>query len=565
MKQIQMRAKDANTAAAETTAKGQTEVAPTLIAHIERIVNLAIECHLDETFFDRADAYLSYVAERMNLTKAQTLVFALFMEKSTDYQIVISDFSDMIDCRTVRVIAMMAEADELAKRRFIRRIKNDDSIYYRVPFDVVTAVKENRVYSPEPIDHLTADKFFDRMKQIFDDDWEDTSSLLENLDDLLAANQQLEFSKALKCYDLLDDRDRLLFYIFCNRFVNMDNDRIEEHDWADYYTTVIVREIRTRLNERSHLLIMQNIIENENSDGMADSAFFRLTQVAKDKLFVELHLTSQQAKDKNWLSEYATFAAKELFYNPAVQSQIDQLSSLLMPEQFVSVQQRLEENGFRKGFACLFYGAPGTGKTETVYQIARRTKRDVMAIDVTRIKSCWVGRSERNIKAAFDRYRAYVKQAEHAPILLFNEADAVLGIRQEGTQRAVEKMENSIQNIILQEMESLDGIMIATTNLTQNLDKAFERRFLYKIEFEKPSLAAKRAIWQSMIPSLDDSLATTLAERYDFSGGQIENIARKRTVEMILHGAEPKAEQLDAYCRAEQLSNKATKMRRIGY
>ena len=65
-----------------------------------------------------------------------------------------------------------------------------------------------------------------------------------------------------------------------------------------------------------------------------------------------------------------------------------------------------------------------------------------------------------------------------APILLFNEADAIFGIRQEGATRAVDKMENSIQNIILQEMEKLDGILIATTNLTTNLDKAFERRFL---------------------------------------------------------------------------------------
>ena len=219
----------------------------------------------------------------------------------------------------------------------------------------------------------------------------------------------------------------------------------------------------------------------------------------------------------------------------------------------------------RKGFACLFYGAPGTGKTETVYQLARRTGRDLMIVDVSQIKSCWVGESEKNIKAAFNRYRSYVRQSEPAPILLFNEADAVLGIRQEGAQRAVEKMENSLQNIILQEMEQLDGIMIATTNLTQNLDKAFERRFLYKIEFEKPSTEAKSRIWRSMIPTLDEQTAATLAERYDFSGGQIENIARKRTVDMILRGEEPSFEQLDEYCRSEMLGQPERSRRRIGF
>lgn len=99
----------------------------------------------------------------------------------------------------------------------------------------------------------------------------------------------------------------------------------------------------------------------------------------------------------------------------------------------------------------------------------------------------WVGESEKNIKGIFDDYKKEVKQLAKAPILLFNEADAIIGKRQVGAERAVEKMENSIQNIILQEIEQLDGILIATTNLAENMDKAFERRFLYKIQFEKPA------------------------------------------------------------------------------
>lgn len=219
----------------------------------------------------------------------------------------------------------------------------------------------------------------------------------------------------------------------------------------------------------------------------------------------------------------------------------------------------------RKGFACLFYGSPGTGKTETVNQLARITGRDVLVVDVTQIKSCWVGESEQNIKGLFDRYRALVKKNTVAPILLFNEADAVLGIRQEGAQRAVDKMENSIQNIILQEMETLEGIMIATTNLTCNLDKAFERRFIYKIEFERPTLEAKTQIWKSMIPSLTDEFAASLAKDYDLSGGQIENVSRKRTVEQILSGVEPSEEMIREYCRTETLNANQECRKRIGF
>ena len=544
---------------------GQKEIEPTLVTDIEQIINLAIEQKLNEKFDEAAQPYLDRVAKRMNLTRSQALVFALFMERSTHSRIQISDFSDMVGCRTIRVIAMMAEADELVKRRFIRRIKNGDSIYYRVPFDVVTAVKENRVYSSKPMDHLTADNLFDKMAQLFEDECGDTARLLEELDGLVYANPQLQFCRTVSGYNLSDDDNRLLFFIFCNHFVNNDDDMLGEHDWDGFFRTSRLRYIRNRLEGRDHELMEMGIIENCNSDGMSDSSYFHLTRKAKETLFSEIHLTDQQAKQRTDIIAYTTFTDKHLFYNSAVQSQIDQLSTLLMPEQFTSIQQRLEESGLRKGFACLFYGSPGTGKTETVYQIARRTERDVMLVDIAQIKSCWVGESEKNIKGAFDRYRAHVKQSERAPILLFNEADAVLGIRQQGAERAVDKMENSIQNIILQEMEQLDGILIATTNLIQNLDKAFERRFLYKIEFEKPSSEARRSIWQTLIPSLDESLATVLAKKYDFSGGQIENIARKRTVEMILHGTEPTAEQLHAFCRSEQLSNKTAAVRHIGY
>ena len=536
----------------------------TLIGAIEQIVNLAVELKLGDTFHEKAHPALVYVAERMSISEEQALVFALFIEKSTDDHIQISNFAELVGCRTVRIISMMAEADILVEKHFIRRIKEDNSVYYSVPKEVVNAIKENRVYTPAPIDHLTTEQLFDRIEQVFEET--EKERLLQELDMLIEANPQLAFCQAFQSYDLKGcEEERLLLYVFCNRFINFHDDMVGAHDWEDYFSRSDAHFISYSLGNRNLGLLKMTILENCNSDGLNDSEYYHLTNKAKEELFADFHLIDQQTKKKSDLIDGMTFAAKKLFYNPSVQRQIDRLEELLDPKHFANIQQRLEAGGMRKGFACLFYGAPGTGKTETVYQLARRTGRDLMVVDVSQIKSCWVGESEKNIKRAFDRYRSYVRQSERAPILLFNEADAVLGIRQEGAQRAVEKMENSIQNIILQEMEQLDGILIATTNLTQNLDKAFERRFLYKIEFEKPSREAKSRIWRSMIPTLDERMAATLAERYDFSGGQIENIARKRTVDMILQGAEPSFEQLDEYCRSEMLGQSGRSRRPVGF
>jgi SpoVK/Ycf46/Vps4 family AAA+-type ATPase len=124
-------------------------------------------------------------------------------------------------------------------------------------------------------------------------------------------------------------------------------------------------------------------------------------------------------------------------------------------------------------------------------------------------------------------------------------------------------MENACQNIILQAMENLSGIMIATTNLTGNMDSAFERRFLYKICFDKPTVDTRKQIWNVMLPSLSCEEAKSLAESYDFSGGQIENIARKQIVDSILYGHHQDISSVRSYCDNEIIRNSRTN--KIGF
>ena len=317
------------------------------------------------------------------------------------------------------------------------------------------------------------------------------------------------------------------------------------------------------LKNGEHSLQDAKIIEHVCEDGIACTTRYKLTESAKRTLLAEMKIDATAEKLADVI-DANTFAEKQLFFPKDIQRQVDELEEFLQPDKYNQIRQRMKEQGFRSGFACLFYGSPGTGKTETVNQLARKTSRNIMLVDVPQIKSKWVGDSEKNIKALFDRYREQVKRAKLTPILLFNEADAIIGKRKNGAENAVDKMENSLQNIILQEMENLDGIMIATTNLQQNMDKAFERRFLYKIKFDKPTEEARSYIWRSMIPDLCDNDIHVLAEKYDFSGGQIENIARHYAIDTILHGtADNKLKSLILHCDNEKISGK--EQRRIGF
>ncbi|MBD5176930.1 MAG: hypothetical protein HDT05_05925 [Bacteroidales bacterium] len=105
-------------------------------------------------------------------------------------------------------------------------------------------------------------------------------------------------------------------------------------------------------------------------------------------------------------------------------------------------------------------------------------------------------------------------------------------------------------------METLEGILIATTNLTTNLDKAFERRFLYKIRYDKPSIAARAKIWQIMLSNLSNEDAHQLASQFDLSGGEIENIARRLSVNAILSGSEKlNIDEIIFLCQQERINN----------
>jgi SpoVK/Ycf46/Vps4 family AAA+-type ATPase len=258
---------------------------------------------------------------------------------------------------------------------------------------------------------------------------------------------------------------------------------------------------------------------------------------------------------KNGMILSTSIKRKELFYNPKEFRQILELTAILRVISFEKIQKQLSENNMRQGFCCLFYGPPGTGKTETSYQIARETGRDIMAVDISRIQSKYIGDSAKNIREIFGRYRSIAKESKESPILLLNEADAIISKRTIiGFNPVAEKDDNAMQNVILQEMEDFDGILITTTNLTENFDKAFDRRFLYKIYFSIPETNARTNIWQSTIPSLTEQEAKELAIKYKFSGGQIENIARKRVVESVLSGDNPSIERMKCYCQEEILS-----------
>lgn len=548
-----------------TTMKSKTKKEMSLLQAIEHVVELAEDSKLSKEFMKKAKAEIQLLAKSYGITERQAVLFCVCMEKGprrVDYD----DLASYLDLNKIGVLSYASDIDALVRRRLLkfRDVKDEDD--FDIPSVVIRYLKHNEVYQLPQRKGLDCAALFELLDQWFedlDDDAISPHALCEELQQLFEDNPQVGFVKHLKEY-YLDDDDEMMVAFFAHRLVNRDDDDIRFCDIEDLYDSrADFTNAKSKLRSGEHKLQTKKLIEHKCVDGLADVTKYKLTDAAKRELLAEMKINATEEKLANML-DASKLTEKQLFFPKDIQRQVEELGSFLQPENYQKIQERMKEKGFRYGFACLFYGSPGTGKTETVYQLAKKTGRNIMVVDVPQLKSMWVGQSEKNVKALFDRYREQVKKAKLTPILLFNEADAIIGKRKNGAENAVDKMENSLQNIILQEMEQLDGIMIATTNLQQNMDKAFERRFLYKIKFEKPTEEARVSIWHSMIPDLSELDVHTLASKYDFSGGQIENIARHYAIDTILHGqAEDVLLMLIRHCDNEHLDEKSS--RKIGF
>lgn len=293
-----------------------------------------------------------------------------------------------------------------------------------------------------------------------------------------------------------------------------------------------------------------------------DNPFIILTNKGANKLFDIKQ--KKKTKVNPELSHYIKYKnlQSSLFFPKDFQAEISRLQEILKPNRFKKLLQDLKTNNHSNGFVLLFYGSPGTGKTASVYEIAKLTKRDILQVNIDQIRDKFVGESEKRLAQVFEEYKMAKKTLKRTPILLFNEADALIGQRID-VSNSVDQMNNSMQNILLQHLEDFKGICIATTNLIDNIDDAFSRRFLYKLEFPKPNLETRMKIWMTKLPKLDKKIYLTIS-KYELSGGQIELIAKQFLIRKFLEETQSPQDILERMIHKE-LSYKSEIVNTMGF
>lgn len=175
------------------------------------------------------------------------------------------------------------------------------------------------------------------------------------------------------------------------------------------------------------------------------------------------------------------------------------------------------------GYRALFDGPSGTGKTLTAALMGKEVGADVYSLDLSSVVSKYIGETEKNLSALFDR-------GEEADwILFFDEADALFGKRT-SVKDSHDRYANQETSYLLERIEDYSGLVILATNLRDRLDDAVRKRVQSVVHFPLPDEELRRRLWSCVLDRCGLGAAdvdlTALARRFTLSGRAIDAVAR---------------------------------------
>ena len=532
------------------------------------INDVAPKSQLNKDLFIRCAEAFSYLSDKLGINPVQCVIIAMLIEEGKPMSF--RQMGKMLGITRLSMMTYYDDLEELFKMRWLqhRGAQERDGMYdgYALARGVVSAIRENCPFTPEVLECEDTQEFVDKVAEHIGAGYNDENLVFKDekywLQEIVNANAELPVCKLANSFKDIDSLSLLMLVIadYAN-YNGSENEGIRPRDVQLVYPhelTPNYRRVVESMQKGTHRLFRENLIEHKCVDGMADTNLYVATDYLKNVVLTDFNPMDRSDKrvpKMNGVKSYKDITPKALFYNQEEKEQVEMLRHILSQDQLPIIQERLKNKGMRTGVCVLMHGHPGTGKTATVYELARQTGRDIIQVQVTDFKDKYVGESEAKLKKIFSDYRQYCMNSEVTPVLLLNEGDAILSKRIENVEHSTEQMMNTLQNILLEEMENIQGIMIVTTNLTSNLDAAFERRFIFKVKFEKPGTEVKAHIWQSLVENLAEKDAETLAREYDVTGGEIENIARKATMQFVLTGQEVDMDMLRKFTKQEKLES----------
>ena len=543
--------------------KSKLESSQTILKNIESVYDKLKGSKITEANKDKIIAKLKTDLAKISRFFHCSLEEAMFFSVVFGLKVVINsvyynDIISYLDCNPFFVVGSENIFKSLQKKRLISKDDNygRGSANINITREAYNAITSNKAFGSSPLQYENMYSLLQEIDSLIMERRREsisTSELFDEIHFMLQSEQSMAFVRNIKKQHISTRETTVLLYL-CYHFANGD-EYVDLNEMLNMIFDMMGEKVSTKrdLINKEAEIVKKGLVDFEN-DYFLMGRSIKLTDTAIEILFAdeaEIFERKKIFKSANArLIEHKNLKEKKLFFNEPEKKQFNTLKNLLNEENLAQVMEKFAEANMPKGLVVLLYGEPGTGKTESVNELARKTCRNILMVDIANIKDKYVGESEKHIKQIFDNYKKAKEYFDLMPILLFNESDALISKRIE-VSSSVDQMNNSMQNILLQELENFEGILFATSNLNVNLDKAFERRFLYKIQFNKPAKEIRQKIWKNKLPLIPEEELLKLARQYEFTGGQIDNVVRKFLLENILNSSNNDITLLHSLCNDE--------------
>lgn len=543
-----------------------------ILKSIDKVFNYNEVAFMDDNSLEPIMDSLTIISSYFGISYKESYVFTILFilcikEKRVTYSTLIDHFRQ----HPTNFFHFLKELDSLCEKDIFMKSDSLENVeFYNISYSlnqrVVIDLTNDKPFGytkPVSQDIFSLLERIGKMVDYASDYVYDDILLSSQLSELLETNRDITFINKLLQLNLLPENRLILLYVVWTA-VDKNSDTDAETLFYSIYKSASKRvRAMQGIYDGSNELIRIGLIE------IGESLFITDTQIRATDNLVNLAKScgisfNSRAVRLNNIIHPSVIKSKRLIFNENEVKQLQTIKELLRSNNYEEFVKSADRNNNPQGVTVLLYGNPGTEKTESVLQLARESDREILKVDLSHSKSMWFGESEKQIKKIFTDYRKFHCQSERTPILFINEVDGLISKRVDISYHISRQTENTMQSILLEEIENFNGILIATTNNTGNFDRAFDRRFLFKIHFPDPDYEVRAKIWRDKRPDLSEAECYRLSSEFKISGAQIDNIVRRLSIEEVLHGNMIPIDKIMEFCSDENYKKDYEKGR-IGF
>ena len=409
----------------------------TLMGSLDKIVTTLISrdttgaTHLQEQKLPDAKNALEYIAGKFDISETQAMLFALMFDRAGYHSCTTKDFAEYLGVTSLRAYSYYEDYEVLRKKWLIRMTQEG---MFRIPRMVIAEARKDKVFKKPDFKNLDTAGLVSQIGHFVAYVMQSEYSVEEAVEDAQAALSENPGTGMSRAYDKyqIDDctiNEKFLFFLLIISRLENGMDNMSVAKLTTYFDDDAYISLRDRIfNERLGLQ-KKNLVVFETCDGIVTKDRIRINEEILTEICQDAPVLLESGSPAVGVISPESIVKKKLFFTDEVQKNITMLSGVLEEHKYDELKFRMRGNGMREGFTCLFYGPPGTGKTESVYQLAKESGRELIEVDVAALMNCYVGETEKNTRRLFENYRRRVHRGSRAPILLFNEADAILPSR----------------------------------------------------------------------------------------------------------------------------------------